>query len=557
MARVLSHWMLYAKHSLLFAVGITVCISPRSTAHAQDRTTITFEVNQTTSVGQSVYVLGSLAELGNNDITRAVKLEPSAYPMWRVTVSVPTERAYSYQYYIRADAPAQQRNITNGTPIGTFTNSFHPGPPAVSRVLLYRGTLSAPVLWWRQGSGAYSPVTMIDLGEGRNTNERLWFAAGSVGDALALGRADLPIEYYITSSTSRDPSSGSYNTTLPHALLQDGQMYTYIPAALPSAQRRDYNPSSPPSIASTNLSGETRRYRVLLPRGYDQHTSRRYPVIYMHDGQNVFESGPFGTWAADHAASAQVRDGSMRECIIVGVDNTSNRLSDYLPPQDGGRGDRYTRFLRDELKPIIDSTYRTLPGAQTTGTIGSSMGGVISLYMGWDFSTDFTRLGVMSGAWQTTQIDSRAMNESKRALKIWIDSGDSGASDDNYWLSFTLRDGLTRPSHLGGAYALGSELWHMVGFSQQHNESAWSQRIGQVFTFLFPGREEHAAFSNLRSLQAFDRSNDNKVTIDDVYLQSSSPVDINLDGTITSGDTVAIRSVLRRNERVDLLANRQ
>jgi predicted alpha/beta superfamily hydrolase len=541
-----------------WTLGVAMCLA--SLATAQERIDVAFEVTQSTSVGQSVYVLGSLPELGSSNITRAVKLEPSLYPRWRVTISVPTNRAYTYQYYIRSDAPAQQRVPTNGIALGTPSAGFHAAPvvPPQSKLLLYRGGFSAPILWWRQDSGAYSATPMLEVGEGRNVNERLWagFSASSSAD-LGVGVANVPIEYYITSATGREPTSGSYITSLDAALLQDGQVFSYVPTGTPAAQRRDYNPSSPPTIASANLNGEVRTFRVLLPRGYDQHPTRRYPVVYMHDGQNVFESGPFGTWSADVAASLQVRSGAMRECILVGVDNTSNRLIDYLPPQDGGRADRYVRFLRDELKPLIDSRYRTLPGADNTGAIGSSMGGVVSLYMGWDFSTTYTRLGVMSGAWQTTQIDARAVNESKRPVRLWIDSGDSGTADDNYWLSFNLRDGLTKPNHPGGAYAIGNDVWHMVGFNQQHNEPAWAQRIGTAFSFLFPGREEPSALLSLRSVLSFDRTGDSRVTVDDLYALSETPTDINGDGAVTPGDTAALRSVLRRDERADLLSTRR
>ena len=523
-----------------------------SLALAQQRTDVVFEISQPTTVGQSVYVLGSLPELGGGLVTRAVKLEPSAYPRWRATISLPAARPYSYQFLLRADAPAQQRITTNGAFVGTPLNGVVPGDHAGPKSVLARTTLAAPSLVWRQDADAFVTTPMIEFGAGRTGSERLW-AMPRVGQR---GRA---IEFYFQSGSTREPSSGTYSVTLDHFVMQDGQAYSYTPAATVAPQRRDYTPSNPPSINSVNLSGEVRRYRVLLPRGYDQHPTRRYPVIYMHDGQNIFESGPFGTWNADIAAANAVTTGAMRECIIVGVENTSNRLVDYLPPQDGGRGDRYAAFLTQELKPLIESRYRTLTGAQNTATIGSSMGAVISLYLGWENPSTWGRLGLLSGAWQTTAIDARASTDSSRPLRIWIDSGDSGTSNDNYWLSYNLRDALVSPAHPGGAFGVGGTLQHVIGFNQQHNEAAWAARIGPTFAFLLPGSDEQSPLSPLAGPSWFDLDSDGLDTIGDLYAQHSPGTvkDINLDGQITEHDTKALAAWLRRSEQLEMRAGRQ
>lgn len=540
----------------LSALISCLCITTVS-AHAQDSSAVVFSVNQTTSVGQSVYVLGDLPELGANDVSRAVKLEPTAYPIWRATIEVPTNRNYTFRYLIRSDAPAQQRVITNGTFVTPLTNGFVPGVPVLpqTKFIQLHTTISSPILNWRHaGETVFQQTALLPFGEGRTPAEQRWAAPN-------IGQSQRTIEFYITSaatSSTREPSSGTYSTPLDTFLLQDGNVYSYSPASSVGAQRRDYNPSSPPFIASTNLSGETRRYRVLLPRGYDQHTNKRYPVIYMHDGQNIFETGPFGTWAADVAAALQTRIGAMRECIIVGIDNTSNRFADYTTPADGGRGDRYTNFIRNELKPIIDAQYRTLPDALNTGAIGSSLGAVISLYMGWDYTNTFTRLGLLSGAWQATGIDTRAANETKRPVRMWLDSGDSGTSNDNYWLTFNLRDALIQPNHAGGAYTIQNDVVHMVGFNHSHNEAAWSQRIGPAFAFLFPGREEPSPFLALASGDIFDLDENATLSIDDLYLQhvTTTQRDINASGTVTPGDAAALQSMIRRHERAGMVNGR-
>jgi len=458
---------------------------------------------------------------------------------------------------IRSDAPAQQRVATNVFYVTQPINGLVSGIPILpsSKFIQFHTTVSAPMLNWRHaGESSFQQAAFIPFGEGRSPNEQRWAAPD-------IGQSQRTIEFYITSLTLgsvREPSSGNYTTPLDTFLLQDGSVYPYSPASNVAPQRKDYNPSSPPSIASTNLSGETRRYRVLLPRGYDQHTTKHYPVIYMHDGQNIFESGPFGTWAADVAAALQTRIGGMRECIIVGIDNTSNRFVDYTTPADGGRGDRYTNFVRNELKPIIDAQYRTLSDADNTGAIGSSLGAVISLYMGWEYPNTLRRLGLLSGAWQATGIDSRAANESKRPVRMWIDSGDSGTSSDNYWLTFNLRDALIAPAHNGGAYNIHQDVVHMVGFNHSHNEAAWSQRIGPAFTFLFPGREEPSPFLAFARGAQLDVDESRTILIDDLYTQHEALTqrDINASGTITPGDAAALRSMIRRQERTGMMNGR-
>jgi predicted alpha/beta superfamily hydrolase len=522
-------------------------------AIAQTRVPVTFSISQTTSVGQSVYVLGDLPELGSNDLRRAIKLEPSAYPNWKATLALPANRDYSFRYYIRSDAPADQQNASNGSGIGTSQSATAPAAAVspVSKTILYHSAWNRPILFWRQGTGAFQPAPMNQFGKGRTAGERRWLLQ-------RLGQANRPIEFYIQpqSGTGRDPASGTYSTNLDSAFIQDGQLFSYVPASTVSTYRRDYNPSSPPGINSTNLAGEFRRYRVLLPRGYDQHTTKRYPVIYMHDGQNVFESGSFGSWNAHIAADAQVRAATMRECIIVGVDNTSNRFRDYTPPGDitvttVGQGDKYVQFIRDELKPIIDANYRTLTGPDDTGAVGSSLGGLISLFMGWDYTATFRRVGPMSGAW-STNFYNRVQSQTRRPIRIAMDSGDSGTLNDNYWPTYNLRDNLLNPARAAssGAYQLQGDLQHTVGLNQQHNEAAWSQRVGGVFSFLFPATEGPQPLNVLATPLWFDVNNDGVITINDLYAQHAPALakDINADGMINDGDADALEAFIRNGE---------
>ncbi len=530
-----------------------------ASARGQAEQAVVFQISQATTPGQSVFVMGDAAELGANDLRRSVKLDPAAYPTWRITVSIPANTTYTFRYYLRDDGPGRTSDATNGTAVSmAVTASTGPAPVVpLTRTVLWNSTQPTAVLWWRRGgAGAFAPSPMQRFSPGRATvlGEVRW---ASWNAAPASGS----FEFYLTNAagTARVPASGSFSTRLDGVLVQDGQVFSYVPAPTVAAARRDYAPSSPPAIASTNL-GENRRYRVFLPRGYAEHPARRYPVVYMHDGQNVFESGPFGSWNAAPTLDGLGRSGGMREVIVVGVDNGPNRLRDYLPPGDSlggnGRADVYAAFLTNELKPLIDASYRTLTGPETTGSIGSSMGGVVSLYLGWDHTSVFRRVGPMSGAWQTCPnfLNRVRPAGSMRAITIAMDSGDSGSANDNYWLTYGLRDALA-----GGAlsrFPIEGSLRHTVGFGQQHNEAAWAARLPGVLAFLYPADDE--ANDIVRSVLGaqLDVTADGRIDIDDLVEQTRSPRDLDLGGAAAEGDTVFLTRALRADERAGLIAGR-
>ncbi len=149
---------------------------------------------------------------------------------------------------------------------------------------------------------------------------------------------------------------------------------------------------------------------VYLPLGYRRARTRRFPVLYLQDGQNVFDAATsFGgvEWNADETAQRLAEGKLIEPVIIVAVANTGeNRIHEYAPtpgridPEKRARSKgllrKYGRFLIEELKPVIDATYRTLPDAKFTGLGGSSLGGLATLSLGLWFPDVFTRLAVMS-----------------------------------------------------------------------------------------------------------------------------------------------------------------
>jgi predicted alpha/beta superfamily hydrolase len=242
------------------------------------------------------------------------------------------------------------------------------------------------------------------------------------------------------------------------------------------------------TFTSTFLNN-TRAVYVYLPPTYLENTTARMPVVYMHDGQNLFDPrASFGgvTWGVPQTMDAAANDGRFREAIIVGPENTANRIGEYTPTTDaqygGGDGDAYLRMLVEELKPKVDTELRTRPNREDTVLIGSSLGGLISSYAGLRKASTFGVIGAMSPSvwWDNrTLLGLIAGTTTPRPLRVYVDSGDSGPSND----------GVTDTAALAAAYrSLGyvdaTTLKYVVQPGATHTESAWASRLPAAFEFL-------------------------------------------------------------------------
>ncbi|WUR12258.1 alpha/beta hydrolase-fold protein [[Empedobacter] haloabium] len=230
--------------------------------------------------------------------------------------------------------------------------------------------------------------------------------------------------------------------------------------------------------------GNERSLRVWLPPGYAANPARRYPVLYMHDGQNLFDpKTAYSTeWHMDEVADRLAASGAMREIIVVGIDNTPDRMAEYAECCDarwgGGKGGEYAAFVADTVKPLIDARYRTLPGREHTAVMGSSMGGIISVAIAQRYPSVFGMAGTMSGSfwWNNgTLIDSTPAG---LPVRFYIDAG-------------TAMDGveLTRSFHnalLARGYRDGKELLYHEDAGGVHNERDWSSRVHRALTWFFP-----------------------------------------------------------------------
>jgi predicted alpha/beta superfamily hydrolase len=225
---------------------------------------------------------------------------------------------------------------------------------------------------------------------------------------------------------------------------------------------------------------------VYLPWSYP--SGLRYPVAYMHDGQNLTDPATAfaGTWELDHTIERLAGRGV--EAIVVGIHNTERRLAEYSPFPDrrhgGGDADTYLEFVASTLKPRIDRMFRTLPGRDTTAIVGSSMGGLVSLYAYFRFPSVFGRAGVMSPAiWygQHAVLEFIAAARTPRGrlyLDVGMQEGAGTLRDARRLGRLLVRKGFRRRPRAAAA------LRYVEDPQGRHQEAAWARRLEGALAFL-------------------------------------------------------------------------
>ena len=230
---------------------------------------------------------------------------------------------------------------------------------------------------------------------------------------------------------------------------------------------------------------------VFLPPGYDADRERRYPVLYLHDGQNLFDDATAFSreWQVDETAQRLIEEGAIEPLIIVGVSNAGPaRIDEYTPTRDrkhraGGGATRYGRMLVEELKPFIDRTYRTLPDPAHTGIGGSSLGGLLSMYLGLQYTGMFWRLAVLSPSvwWDDRFILRRTrLLAHKSPARIWLSAG-TAEGEGVVEGAAALRDVL-----VAKGWTEGEDLAFHVIEGGRHDEATWAAEMESVLRFLYP-----------------------------------------------------------------------
>ena len=238
-----------------------------------------------------------------------------------------------------------------------------------------------------------------------------------------------------------------------------------------------------------------RNVLVYLPPNYAANPEERYPVLYMHDGQNLINpEDAFGgvAWGADETAQKLILTGEISPLIIVGIYNTGGkRIDEYTPVKaergrmkgHGGQADQYGRMIIEELKPFIDKTYLTRTEREFTGLGGSSLGGLVSLHLGFKRPDVFSRVAAISPAiwWANNQIIREAAKLTERIpLRIWLDIGKKEGGQIKHQVR-ALKEML-----LAQGWQMGADLAYQEIPEARHNEQAWAARFGDVLKFLYP-----------------------------------------------------------------------
>jgi predicted alpha/beta superfamily hydrolase len=258
------------------------------------------------------------------------------------------------------------------------------------------------------------------------------------------------------------------------------------------ASELDANPRYKAGNFHSEILPDDRAVSVYLPPQYLEQEERRFPVFYLQDGQNLFDGRTSyiagKTWRANTTADRLAESGEIEPVILVGVANTGlRRMAEYTPTRDfkmgGGEGRSYGRLLMEELKPRIDRSYRTLTGPASTGLGGSSLGGLLSLYLGFAHPEVFGKIAVMSPSlwWDHRSILNAIQQQAtKPELRIWLDMGTAEGARH-------LRDADTLERLLlKRGWRSGVDLAYVKAPGAVHDEQAWSDRFGDVLRFLFP-----------------------------------------------------------------------
>ncbi len=223
----------------------------------------------------------------------------------------------------------------------------------------------------------------------------------------------------------------------------------------------------------------TRRIWVYLPEDY-AFNKKNYPVLYMHDGQNLFDivTSAFGEWGVDEMMDS-IRPG--KQCIVVGIDNgNSKRLTEYNPYESRfgqGEGDAYVDFLVNTLKPFIDKTYRTKPQKASTVIAGSSMGGLISLYAVLKYPDVFGGAGIFSPAfWMAPELQKKIDSSKNISAALYFVCGEM----ENEEMTRDMRKVYDQLKQSGGR-----KIFYRQVKEGKHNEAFWRNEMVGFYKWIF------------------------------------------------------------------------
>jgi predicted alpha/beta superfamily hydrolase len=234
---------------------------------------------------------------------------------------------------------------------------------------------------------------------------------------------------------------------------------------------------------------------VYLPPSYAHSPYRHYPVLYAHDGNNLFDPATAfmgREWRLDETLERLFQAKEIPEMIVVGIYNSPDRLEEYTWHTSlyngypcGGKGQGYARFIVEELKPWIDHHFRSMPQAEYSGLMGSSLGAIISFYIARAYPSVFSRLALMSPTvyWAQHQILKDCQNFPLH-LRLWVDIG-----TEEGWNRETEETVESTQEFVHALEARGYSRFHNLAYDVDwyagHDEMAWGKRVHKPLQFLF------------------------------------------------------------------------
>lgn len=248
------------------------------------------------------------------------------------------------------------------------------------------------------------------------------------------------------------------------------------------------------AIYSRYLPGR-RVLRVYVPAGYRRAWPRRYPVLYLQDGQKLF--GLLGeSWGLQQVLDEEIEAGRVAPLVVVGVDHGGEsserdyaRIGEYTPIPDGqhggGQAESYARMLVEEIMPWVGRQFRVRKGREQTGIGGSSLGALVSLYVGLENRKVFGRIAALSpslwwgGEWIYRYIEGMGGSATPKP-RIWLDMGEREG------LSHVARAEKLRDRMVQAGWSSPEHLRFYRDTQGEHHESAWGGRLGEVLRYLFP-----------------------------------------------------------------------
>ncbi len=229
----------------------------------------------------------------------------------------------------------------------------------------------------------------------------------------------------------------------------------------------------------SRIMDKKRDFFVWLPAGYEDNPSKEYPVLYMHDGQNLIDPKTAYAgkdWQVDETVTRLIGEFKIKEIIVVGIYNNEDRLEEY---SDTEKGEKYLKFLVEELKPFVDAKYRTLSDNSNTAIIGSSMGGLASFNAAWKYPEVFSMAGCMSSSFYYNNDKVFKMLDEytghKKHIKIYIDHGEDGLIRGQKM--------FCKLTQLG--YVIGTDVDYFYARGAEHNETEWAKRLERPLIFFF------------------------------------------------------------------------